>query len=222
MNLLNRIERKLGRFYISNLMLYIVIGTGIVFAFMYLFPTLPLYSILNFNRGAILHGQVWRLISFVFIPESLDPISMVFWLYLYWFIGSSLEGYWGGFRFNVYYLSGAVLAAIGGLITGAATNHYLNLSLFLAMAILCPNMELRLFFLIPIKMKWLAIFYAVLVVHDLWLVGWGLRLAIVLSLFNVVLFFGGDFFRKIRDRFKYRKVRKNFKKNIKMTSYKDR
>lgn len=202
-------------------MLYIVIGTAIVFAFMYLFPTLPLYSLLYFDRGAVLHGQIWRLASFVFMPKSYSPISMMFWLYLYWFIGSSLESYWGGFRFNVYYFSGAVFAAIGGLITGYATNYYLNLSLFLAMAILCPNYELRLFFFIPIKMKWLAILYAAMIVYSLWFVDWDGRLAILLSLLNAALFFGGDFFRKIRDKFKYHKVRSNFKKNIEMTTWKD-
>lgn len=222
MNVLNKLERKFGRFYISNLMLYIVIGTGIVFAFQYLFPVLPLWDFLAFHRDAIFRGQIWRIISFIFLPESGNPISMIFWLYLYWFIGSSLESYWGGFRFNVYYFSGAALAAIGGLITGLATNHYLNLSLFLAMAILCPNHELRLFFFIPIKMKWLALVYAAMVIHALWLVNWDGRLAIILSLLNVALFFGGDFIGKIRDRFKYRKVRKNFKKNIKMTSYKEK
>lgn len=220
-NILNKLERKFGRYYISNLMLYIVIGTGIVFAFQYLFPTLPLWSFLSFNRAAILHGQIWRVVSFILIPESGSPISMVFWLYLYWFIGSSLESYWGGWRFNAYYFIGAILAAIGGFLTGTATNMYLNLSLFLAMAILCPNHQLLLFFFIPVKMKWLAIFYAVVVIHDLWLVSWGGRIAIILSLLNVALFFGGDFFRKIRDKFKYRKVRSNFRKNIKMTQNKD-
>lgn len=221
MNILNKMERKFGRYYISNLMLYIVIGTGIVFAFQYLFPTLPLWQLLAFNRNAILHGQIWRVISFILIPEHGDPISMLFWLYLYWFIGSNLESYWGGWRFNVYYFTGALLAAIGGFITGLATNTYLNLSLFLAMAILCPNHQLLLFFFIPIKMKWLALVYAVIIVHSMWFVGWSGRLAIVLSLLNVALFFGGDFFRKIRDKFKYHKVRSNFKKNMKITQHKD-
>lgn len=221
MNILDKMERKFGRYYISNLMLYIVIGTGIIFAFQYLFPMLPLWQLLMFDRGAILHGQIWRVISFILIPESGNPISMLFWLYFYWFIGSNLESYWGGWRFNVYYFTGALLAVIGGFITGLATNHYLNLSLFLAMAILCPNHQVLLFFFIPIKMKWLALVYAVIVVHSMWFVGWGGRLAIILSLLNVALFFGGDFFRKIRDKFKYHKVRSNFKKNIKMTQNKD-
>lgn len=243
MNILNKLERKFGRYYISNLMLYIVIGTGIVFAFWFLFPDIPLMNYLTFDRSAILHGQIWRIVSFVFVPESGNPISMIFWLYLYWLFGSSLESYWGSFRFNVYYFSGALLAVIGGFITGYATNHYLNLSLFLAMAILNPNMELLLFFFIPVKMKWLAWVDVALLVYDFipvsaisfavqaklpfsYLLGllnayWDVRLMIIISLLNLVLFFGGDFWGKIRDKFKYRKVRKNFRKNIKMTTYKD-
>lgn len=243
LNILNKLERRFGRYYISNLMLYIVIGTGIVFAFWFLFPDIPLMSYLTFDRNAILHGQVWRIISFIFVPESGSPITMMFWLYLYWIFGSNLESYWGGFRFNVYYFSGALLAVIAGFITGYATNHYLNLSLFLAIAILDPNRELRLFFLIPVKMQWLAWVYVALLLYDFIPVQvvsyavqarlplsvsfsllnefWDVRLLIIISLLNLVLFFGGDFFRKIRDKFKYRKVRKNFKKNIKMTTFKD-
>ncbi len=243
MNILNKLERKFGRFYISNLMLYIVIGTGILFAFQYLFPTLPIYEYLSFDRSAILHGQIWRLISFIFIPESSGPIGMLFWLYLYWLFGTDLENYWGGFRFNVYYFTGVLLAVIVGFITGYATNQYLNLSLFLAVAILDPNRKLLLFFFIPVKMKWLAWVYLVLIAADfipLYAISlaisehlpfgyfmqilnsyWNVRISIILSLLNIALFFGGDFFRKVRDKFRYRKVRKNFKKNIKMTNFKD-
>ena len=243
LNILNKLERKFGRYYISNLMLYIVIGTGIVYAFQYLFTDIPLWSFLTFNRDAIFRGQIWRLVSFVFIPESGNPISMLFWLYLYWFIGSSLESYWGSFRFNVYYISGAIFAMIAGLITGYATNHYLNLSLFLAMAILNSDMQLLLFFFIPVKMKWLAWLDLAVLLYDFIPVSavitaiqikipfgyflsvmneyWDVRILIIISLLNIALFFGGDFFNKIRDKFKYRKVRKNFKSHIKMTTYKD-
>lgn len=241
MNVLNKLERKFGRFSIENLMLYIVIGTAVVFGFWYLFPDIPLMQYLTFDRNAIFGGQVWRIISFVLIPESKDPISMIFWLYLYWFIGSSLESYWGAFKFNVFYFSGVIFAIIAGLITGYGTVHYLNLSLFLAMAVIAPNMELRLFYILPVKMKWLAWIDVALLIYSfipvsalslaiqakfsfastmslLWQFN-DIRLAILVSLLNFFLFFGGDFLRKIFDKFKYRKVRRNFKKNIKMTSY---
>lgn len=213
MNLLNKLNRKFGRYYISNLMLYIVIGTGIVFAFQYLAVDIPLFSFLSFSRSAIMHGQIWRVLSFIFIPESGDPISMVFWLYLYWLIGSSLEDYWGGFNFNVYYFSGVIFAIIGGFITGYATVHYLNLTLFLAMAVINPNMQLLLFFFIPIKMKWLAwVDAAFLIYNFIFTPFMSTRIIILFSMLNFLLFFGGDFFRFIRDKIKYRKIRSNFKR----------
>lgn len=244
MSILNKLNRKFGRFYIENLMLYIVIGTGIVFAFWFLFPDIPLMQYLTFDRDAIFRGQVWRVITFIFVPQSGSPISMVFWLYMYWFIGSSLESAWGSFNFNVYYFLGVLLTAVGGFITGYATNYYINLSLFLAMAIIFPNTQLLLFFFIPVKMKWLAWLDAAMLIYEFIPVSllvyaisvkmplslfWnmmgafnGQRLAIFMSMLNLVLFFGGDFFRKIRDKFKYRKVRSNFKKNIKMTKYEEK
>ncbi len=241
LNFLNKLERKFGRFSIENLMLYIVIGTGIVFGFYFLFPDIPLIQYLTFDRDAIFRGQVWRLISFIFIPESSSPISMIFWLLLYYMIGSNLENYWGSFRFNVFYFSGVLFAIIAGLITGYATVHYLNLTLFLAMAVLSPNTQLLLFYIIPVKMKWLAWVDAALLIYSfipvpaiitaiqaklsfgnamkyLWLFN-DVRVLILLSVLNFLLFFGGDFIRKIRDRFKYRNVRRNFKKNIKMTHH---
>ncbi len=212
MNLLNKLERKFGRYYISNLMLYIVIGTGIVYAFWFLAPDIPLLSFLSFDRGAIMRGQIWRVLSFIFIPESGSPISMVFWLYLYWLIGSSLEDYWGGFRFNVYYFCGALFAVIGGFITGYATVHYLNLTLFLAIAVINPNMQLLRFFFLPVKMKWLAwIDAAFLIYNFIFTPFMERRIIILMSVLNFLLFFGGDFFRFIRDKIKYRKVRSNFK-----------
>lgn len=243
MNLLNKMERKFGRYYIENLMLYIVIGTLIVYAFGFLFGDIPLLSFMTFDRDAILHGQIWRIVSFIFIPESGNPISMVFWLYFYWFIGSNLESYWGSFNFNVFYFSGVLFSVISGFITGFATNHYLNLSLFLAMAVIAPNTQLLLFFFIPVKMKWLAWFDAAVLIYDFIPVSaitmavqykmpfsafgaimngyWDIRFAILLSMLNFLLFFGGGFFRKIRDKFKYHKVRSNFKKNMKMTQNRD-
>lgn len=212
MNLLNKLERKFGRCYISNLMLYIVIGTGIVFAFWFLAPDIPLLSFLSFDRSAIMRGQIWRVLSFIFIPESGSPISMVFWLYLYWLIGSSLEDYWGGFRFNVYYFCGALFAVIGGFITGYATVHYLNLTLFLAIAVINPNMQLLLFFFLPVKMKWLAwVDAAFLIYNFIFTPFMGHRIIILMSVLNFLIFFGGDFFRFIRDKIKYRKIRRSFK-----------
>jgi hypothetical protein len=215
LKLLNKLERKFGRYYISNLMLYIVIGNIVVFIFAYLFPDLPITSLLYFDRNAILHGQIWRLVSFIFYPYDFNPIFMLISCYFYWMIGSQLEQAWGGFNFNVFYLTGIIGTIIGGFITGYATSYYLNLSLFLAFAAIFPNMQFLLFFIIPIKVKYLAYVDIAFLLWEFITVGRSGKVAIIVAFLNIALFFGGDLFGKIRDRFRYRKTRQNFNRNIK-------
>ena len=85
------LERKLRRYAIGNLMKYIVIGQGIVFALMYIWPTLGyrLYSLISLTRAGLMRGQIWRLVTFVFTPPSSSPIFILFALYFYYMIGSS-------------------------------------------------------------------------------------------------------------------------------------
>lgn len=218
MNLLSKLERKFGRFYIQNLMLYIVIGNLIVFIFAYLFPDLPITYYLDFDRDAVLHGQVWRVISFIFYPYDFNPIFMLISCYFYWMIGTHLEQAWGSFRFNVFYLTGVIGTLIGGFITGYATSYYLNLSLFLALAAVFPNMEFLLFFFIPIKAKYLAYVDVAFLLWDFIMCcisgQWGSVVSILVAFLNIALFFGGGFINRIKDHFKYRKTRKNFKINM--------
>lgn len=215
---LDKLERKFGRCYIPNLMLYIVIGNIVVFIFAYLFPDLPITSLLYFDRSAILQGQVWRVLSFVFYPFSFSPIFMLISCYFYWMIGSQLEQAWGGFRFNAFYFTGIIGTIIGGFITGYATSYYLNLSLFLAFAAIFPNVQFLLFFIIPIKAKYMAYVDVALLLWSLvsCIIGrdWGEAVSIIVAFLNIALFFGGDFTRKITDRFRYRNVRRNFRINM--------
>lgn len=226
MNLLNKMERKFGKFYIPNLMLYIVIGSLVVFVFDYLFPELQVSSYLEFELSAIMQGQVWRVVSFLICPFSSNPIFMLISCYFYWMIGSQLEQVWGGFRFNVFYFTGALATMIVGLISGFATSYYLNLSLFLAFAMLFPNERLLIFYVIPVKAKWIAWFDAAFLLYDLIMllaVGrWRTSLCIVISFLNIVLFFGGGVIRKMRTNYKNRKVRREWRDvRIKMTSHDD-
>ena len=210
--LLDRIERKIGRFAPRNLMLIIVIGKAIVWLLETIISQrtdIWISSWLTFDRTAILQGEIWRVLSFIFIPDSYGLFSLALSLYFYWWIGSSLENVWGSFRFDAYYLCGIVGAIAGGFITGYATNAYLNMSLFLAFAILFPDERVLLFFFIPVKMKWLGIIDAVLIALDLItyisLGAWSIVLAIVLSLFNLVLFVWRIPISKIRNAHRRRK-----------------
>lgn len=131
-------------------MTIIVDGMGIVYLIdlvLYSMVNFSLNSVLAFNREAVLHGQIWlwRLITFVFIPPNSNILFILFSLYFYWLIGSSLENQWGAFRFNVYYLCGMIGTILAGLITGYASNSYLNLSLFLAFALMYPDYQVMVF-----------------------------------------------------------------------------
>ena len=137
MKLLDRWSYKYGRYAIENLMIYIVIGMAIVFASDFLLlPQIgvSLSSLLAFDRAAILSGQIWRIVTFIFIPPDSSMLFILFSLYFYWLTGGGLESAWGAFKFNIYYLVGILGTIIAGMLTGYATNYYLNMSLFFAFA----------------------------------------------------------------------------------------
>ena len=127
-----------------------------------LFSSGALSAMLCFSPALILRGQIWRLITFVFLPLDANPILMVISLYFYWFIGTTLERQWGSAKFTVFYGMGVLLTLIVGFILDTAglgiliNMFYVNMSMFFAFASLYPDMRLLLFFLIPIKVKWLA------------------------------------------------------------------
>jgi hypothetical protein len=197
-------------------MLYIVIGQIAVFAFDYLFGSQGMYlsNLLYFNRALILQGEVWRVISFVFVPLDTTPIFFLIYLFFIYSISRSVESEWGGFFFNMFYLFGVLGTIAGGFIIGGASIEFINLSIFLAFALMAPNATFLVFFIIPIKAKYLAIFQIIFVVFGLITGTWAIRVAIIVSLINIAIFFWGDFTPKIRDKFRYRKIRQNFRREM--------
>ncbi len=162
MDWLSRLERKYGRYAVPNLMFYIIILYGVGFVLNLINPSFY-YTYLSLDAQAILHGQVWRVVTFIIEPPSDSIIWILFSLYLYYFIGKQLEMAWGAFRFNVYFLSGVLFHVIGAilvyLLTGLSLplgTHYINMSLFLVFAMLYPDMQFLLMMIIPVKVKWLA------------------------------------------------------------------
>ena len=167
-------------------MLFICVGTLIVYFFSAIDPSNVLYRFLCFDRTAILHGQVWRLFTYVFIPTS-DGIWLFLWLIAYYSIGRMVEAVWGTLKFNLFYLCCVVIMDIAGLIMGrTATTYYLNLSLFLALATMYPDNKVLLMYIIPIKMKYLAWVYLAFTVFDV-IQG---DFFSVFALLNYFLFFG--------------------------------
>ena len=212
---LSRLERKLGRFALPNLALYIVIIMGLVYVADYTLirlerPTLSSY--MYFDRFLIMQGQVWRIFTFTFVPENDSVLFVFLTLYFFWFMGSTIENEWGSFRFNLYYLTGYLGSLTSGFIMGYTTNYYLNLSLFLAFAILNSEAKVLLFFFIPIKVKWLALIDLIIIILDFISVSWAMRLAIIFALLNVVLFFWKQLYIRVKNFFRRRKYKRTIEK----------
>lgn len=198
-NYLNKLERKFGKFAISNLMLYIVLGMGVFYAANMILMTNPdnkvfLYNMITFSRTKIMSGEIWRVISFILLPPQTMLFFTIFILYFYWMMGEAMERLWGSFKFNIFYFSGVIGCIIAGFITGYATNSYLNLSLFLAFAVLFPNEEIMLFFILPIKVKWIALVDFILIAYEFVAGGVYTKIFILFSIGNLLLFFGKDIY----------------------------
>lgn len=203
--LLDKLERKFGRFAIPHLMSIILVGMIVIFCADFLMMYNPnigqaeafggaVSGLFSFDWAQIKAGQIWRLITFVFLPPSTSLLFAVFTFYFIWLIGIGLETQWGSFKFNVYYLTGIIGTIIAGCLTGHATNVFLNLSMFLAFAYNNPNFELLLFFFIPVRIKWLALLDAFSLLVALIFGSWYTKILLLISLLNLVLFFGKEVF----------------------------
>lgn len=218
MKWLYKLDYKYGKTYIPNLMTIIVAGMGIVYVAQLMMPDVPVYQTLSLSRAGLLGWQLWRLVTFLFVPPSGSSLVMLISLYFYYFMGRSLENIWGGFRLNLYYLIGVLGAIVACLITGYGDNTYLNLSLFLAFATLAPDTTFMLFFILPLKAKWLAIAYAAFMAFSLLnnffrssSLGLIALVSLLFSLANYALFFGRDLFDSIRNQIRVAKNRRNWR-----------
>ncbi len=175
MNLINKLERKFGRYAVKNLMYYLIILYAIGFV-LEVFGNGFYTRYLSLNMELVFSGQVWRLFTFIMGPPNTSLIFIIFSLLFYYMIGNVLERVWGTFRFNLYYISGWFLHVLAALIIyivfGASftfNTYYLNMSMFLAFATVAGETQVLLFFIIPIKVKWIA--YADMVYFALAIIG---------------------------------------------------
>lgn len=198
-NWLNQLERKYGRFGIPNLTNILVGGQILVLA-IELFVNQTVSVWLALSRYFLLRGQIWRIITFAFIPSYGGSIlSAVLGIYFTWFIGTALEQEWGDFRYTVYLLSGMLGTVLACLITGVTADTYcLSLSLLLAFAMLYPEVQVLLFFVIPVRVKYFGLFAAAL---------WGFsfltaaplgKLNYLLCMVGFAAFFGPQAARSVR------------------------
>ena len=203
MNFLNKLERKFGRHAIPNLIVWVLAGYAIGYTLSFIAPGLLNYMTLEPHY--ILRGQIWRLVSWVLVPPDSNLIFMLIMIMFYYQLGQTLEHTWGTFRFNVYIFGGIIFTVIGAFILYGVmylaygvpvigmgdffTTNYINMSIFLAFAVCYPNMQVLLYFIIPIKMKWLAVVYGVLIFFSLIATNWAGRVAIIMSLLNFIVFY---------------------------------
>lgn len=185
-------------FGIPNVMLYIVAISLGVWILGLMDRSNVIVSYLAFSPQLILKGQVWRLITFVFIPQSYSFWELLFFYFYYW-IGNVLEKHWGTGRFNIFLLSGILLTALYGFIIYFATKqsipvgtYYIYLSMFFSFATLFPDMQVLFMFIIPIKIKWLAYLDAALFVFEMIATPFPFNLLPLVAMLNYFIFFGED------------------------------
>ncbi len=201
MKFFTELERKYQKYAIRNLMYYITIlyAVGLV---VWLLDPMIYYNYLSLNVGMILRGQLWRLITFLVYPPAFGSWSFtqIFYgliaLLLYYNLGQTLEYVWGAFRFNVFFFMG-VLAQIAAAFAGyflfgsywIPSTGYLNASLFFAFCIINPDAQFYLFFVLPVKAKWMAIAEAAVYLYDFIAGSIGVKVELLISLITIILYF---------------------------------
>ncbi len=186
---LNSFQRKLEPFSVSHLTLYLVIAQTIV----YLAELLGYADIGQWILvpELVKHGEYWRLATFVAIPPITQWYWFAFAIYFLYFAGTALESYWGAVRYNLFLLSGYVLTVGTAFFfpLSPVSNFFIGQSIFLAFAYLNPDFEILIFFILPIRIKWLALANWILTGYFFVRGSWSLRVAIIASLGNFFLFF---------------------------------
>lgn len=205
MNWLNKLERKIGRYAITNLSIWLI-GAYVV-GYMLVFAAPNLLQYLTLEPELILKGQVWRLFTWILMPPEQPGIFTFIMLFLYYSLGTTLERTWGTFRYNVYIFSGIlftilgamllyILAAVFGVyipeqvtIGDMFSTYYINMSIFFAFAACYPDMKVMVYFIIPVKIKWIAWFNAAYLIFGILVGSWITRVAIITSVLNFIVFF---------------------------------
>jgi len=252
---LMRMEQKYGKYALNNLPLLLVGCTGIGYVLQMVLPGMVEY--LYLNPYLVLHGQIWRLFTWVLVPDGgfgsgiYGMLMMIFVLYCYYILGCNLQFAMGKFRFNLYIFSGLLFTVIGSFVLyGVAAVRFagvmeylgesgandvftmygttvvdgqavllpaywfrqistseIKMSMLLAIAAIYPDAVFRINFLIPIKAKWLGIFYAALMAYSFLMGDISSRIMLVSSILNfIVFFFATRDYRRISPKEQKRKM----------------
>ncbi|MBA3273177.1 MAG: hypothetical protein H0T11_04800 [Chthoniobacterales bacterium] len=206
MTWLDKLERRIGFIAIPGLIRIVVVFTALVCVLAYTNP--DLLSVFDLKPERIKRGEVWRLFTFIFIPKSpvqpgamLSPLWAVVALWFLWFIGNGLETAWGAFRLTLYFLVGMIGTTIAAFVFGAQfSNGMLAASLFFAFAWFYPDEIIYVMFILPVKIKWLAWFFAAFLFLGFIGMSWMHRVGLLVAFSNYLLFFGPQLFQQVRNR----------------------
>lgn len=190
---IDRLERLMPGLGIPNLALYLCGAQGLGFFIVLANPQAR--GLLILDPYLVLHGELWRLVTFLALPLTLSPLWMVFALWFLYFIINGIEQEWGEFRTTLYVLVAVMLTIAFSFAFDVRIGNMLELqsTLFLAAATIAPEYQIMLFLVIPVKMKWLAWVSVAFIIWSLIFNSWLGRLYLLVMYANYLLFFGPYF-----------------------------
>lgn len=207
MSLLDKLEKKLNFLSIPNLTAILLIGQ--IISYFIIKANQHFAEAMIFFPAAIYNGEWWRILSFIFYPDTnISPIFLFFVWYFFYFIGKSLENYWGDFRYSLFIIIGWFATILVALISPfifspelayiPVSNSFIATTLFLAFAHFNPEHEILFMMILPVKMKWLAWITWFGLLYGFIFGGLATKMAILASISNYLVFFGKEIYQNLR------------------------
>ncbi len=244
---MSEFERKFGKYAINNLTLKLIVCYAVGYVLYFAPVGSGLLNYLSLNPYAILHGQVWRLVSWILVPpQESNILFAIIMLFFFYSIGTQMERTWGEYRFNLYILTGMLLMIVGAFLFYGITyfssegqvallnatgyysvtamyfnTYYICMSILLAYAATYPDSIILFMFIIPLKMKWLGVIYGVWLAFEAIIALFNgyyfVFFPIAASLINFAIFYFSGG-KLMRFRPKEVKRRRTYSQQVKMTA----
>jgi hypothetical protein len=213
MTWLDKMERRFGFLGIPGLARILVGFAALVFGLSWALPGFT--SVLMLDPEKIRHGEVWRLVTYIFIPQSLSPIWVIFALWFLWWVGEGTERAMGAFQFTLYVVVGMIGTTVAAFFFGANfSNAMLISSIFFAFARFYPEELIYILFILPVRIKWLAWIYGVFLIYEFFTGSNSYRAALIAAFANYLIFFGRDIVHAARHRRGVSERRQRFEKEV--------
>jgi membrane associated rhomboid family serine protease len=206
---LDKLERRLGFIAIPGLTRVLVGFSVLVFLLIYLNPNF--LSVITLDPARVRRGEVWRLITYIFVPQTLSPLWLLLALWFLWFVGDGLERAWGAFRLTLYFFVGMIGTTVAAFFFGSNfSNQMLFSSLFFAFARFYPDVVIYILFILPVKIKWLAWVWALYLIVGFMANTNSYRAALIAAFSNYLIFFGPETWYAARHRREVSSRRRRF------------